>query len=69
MLTQLVEENKRLRLAVAMAKTQDHAKIVEAAAKNVRRLKSEYEEALRALGIAQTTGNRLAAESANVQNS
>lgn len=69
MLEQLQAENKRLQLAVAMMRVQDHTRIVEAAAKNVRRTKSEYEDALRALGIAQVTSNRLAAELADLQSS
>ena len=68
MLEQLQAENKRLQLAVAMMRVQNHASVVEAASKNVRRLKSEYEESLRVLGNAQVTSNRLAAELADLQN-
>lgn len=67
MLTELLEENKRLRLAVALAKAQDQTRVVEAALKNVHRLKSDYEESLRDLGIAQAALNKLAAELAGVE--
>lgn len=67
MLEQLTEENRRLRLAVAMVKAQDQTRIVEGMAKNVRKLKSEYEESLRALGVAQATWVRLSAELADVE--
>lgn len=69
MIEKLLAENKQLRIAVARANV-ENAKIgAESAAKNVRRLKNEYEESVRALDIRQAISNRLAASLADAENS